>query len=173
MKKAYVFLATGFEEVEAIGTIDVLRRGGMHVVTVSMTGAATVKGGHDIPVVADALFEDLSYADADVLVLPGGGPMLNDYEALKKEIVPASRWQLFALRRSFSADWDCLKASARHVIRDLKSTSKVQLLLMYRRLPMVLSLPVGDRDWFSISGWLYWSISKGSSRRNKSPKIYY
>lgn len=49
MKKAYVFLATGFEEVEAIGTIDVLRRGGMHVVTVSMTGAATVKGGHDIP----------------------------------------------------------------------------------------------------------------------------
>ena len=147
MKKAYVFLATGFEEVEAIGTIDVLRRGGMHVVTVSMTGAATVKGGHDIPVVADALFEDLSYADADVLVLPGGGP--------------------------FSADWDCLKASARHVIRDLKSISKVQLLLMYRRLPMVLSLPVGDRDWFSISGWLYWSISKGSSRRNKSPKIYY
>ena len=81
MKKAYVFLATGFEEVEAIGTIDVLRCGGMHVVTVSMTGAATVKGGHDIPVVADALFEDLSYADADVLVLPGGGPMLNDYEA--------------------------------------------------------------------------------------------
>ena len=87
MKKAYVFLATGFEEVEAIGTIDVLRRGGMHVVTVSMTGAATVKGGHDIPVVADGLFEDLSYADADILVLPGGGPMLNDYEALKKEIV--------------------------------------------------------------------------------------
>lgn len=78
MKKAYVFLATGFEEAEAIGTVDVLRRGGMHVVTVSMTGNLTVKGGHDIPIVADALFEDIGYADADVLVLPGGGPMLND-----------------------------------------------------------------------------------------------
>ena len=58
-KKAYVFFATGFEETEAIGTTDVLRRGNVETVTVSMTGDRTVTGGHGIPVVTDALFEDI------------------------------------------------------------------------------------------------------------------
>lgn len=87
MKKSYVFLATGFEETEAVGTIDVLRRGNLDVVTVSMTGDRTVVGGHDMPLVADALFEEVDLENAEALILPGGGPMLNDYEALKKEIV--------------------------------------------------------------------------------------
>ena len=87
MKKAYVFFATGFEETEAIGTTDVLRRGNVKTITISMTGDRTVTGGHGIPVVTDALFEDIDLADADALVLPGGGPMLNDYEGLKKAIV--------------------------------------------------------------------------------------
>ena len=52
-----------------------------------MTGDRTVTGGHDIPVVTDVLFEDVDLADADALVLPGGGPMLDDYEDLKKAIV--------------------------------------------------------------------------------------
>lgn len=86
-KKAYVFFATGFEETEAIGTTDVLRRGNVETVTVSMTGDRTVTGGHGIPVVTDALFEDIDLTDADALVLPGGGPMLDDYEDLKKAIV--------------------------------------------------------------------------------------
>ena len=58
-KKAYVFFATGFEETEAIGTTDVLRRGNVETVTVSMTGDRTVTGGHGIPVVTDTLFEDI------------------------------------------------------------------------------------------------------------------
>lgn len=86
-KKAYVFFATGFEVTEAIGTTDVLRRGNVETVTVSMTGDRTVTGGHGIPVVTDALFEDIDLTDADAPVLPGGAPMLNDYEDLKKAIV--------------------------------------------------------------------------------------
>lgn len=87
MKKSFVFLATGFEEAEAVGTVDVLRRGSIDVVTVSMTGDRTVIGGHGMALVADALFEEVNLENADALILPGGGPMLNDYEALKKEIV--------------------------------------------------------------------------------------
>ena len=56
MKNAVVFLATGFEEIEALGTIDVLRRGGVRVMMVSITGDRLVIGAHDIPVMADYLF---------------------------------------------------------------------------------------------------------------------
>ncbi|MDR3268879.1 MAG: DJ-1/PfpI family protein [Tannerella sp.] len=90
MKKAYLFLATGFEETEAIGTADVLRRGGVQLTTVSITGKLAVAGAHQITVVADQLFEEADYADADALILPGGGPgsqMLNGHEALKKQLV--------------------------------------------------------------------------------------
>ena len=90
MKKAYVFLATGFEETEAIGTVDVLRRGGVEVTTVSVTDTHSVAGVHGITVEADTLFADDKYADADALILPGGGPgsqMLNGHEPLKQLLV--------------------------------------------------------------------------------------
>lgn len=88
--KAIVFLATGFEEVEAVGTIDVLRRGGIETVTASVTGHKTVMGVHNIPVIADELFEDLDYTLYDALVLPGGGPgseMLNKHESVRNALV--------------------------------------------------------------------------------------
>jgi 4-methyl-5(b-hydroxyethyl)-thiazole monophosphate biosynthesis len=93
MKKACVFLATGFEETEATGTIDVLRRGGVEVTTVSITGQRSVAGAHGITVEADALFEDVAGADADALILPGGGPgsqMLNGHAPLKQLLVQHS-----------------------------------------------------------------------------------
>lgn len=73
-KRAYVFLAEGFEEVEALTPIDLLRRAGVEVTTVSVTGEKAVCGSHQIPVVADTLFEDVKFDDADLLVLPGGMP---------------------------------------------------------------------------------------------------
>lgn len=88
--KAIVFLATGFEEVEAVGTIDVLRRGGIETVTASVTGHKTVIGVHNIPVIADELFENLDYTIYDALVLPGGGPgseMLNAHEGVRNALV--------------------------------------------------------------------------------------
>lgn len=72
MKNAVVFLATGFEEIEALGTIDVLRRGGVRVMMVSITGDRLVIGAHDIPVMADYLFEEADFSCVDALILPGG-----------------------------------------------------------------------------------------------------
>jgi 4-methyl-5(b-hydroxyethyl)-thiazole monophosphate biosynthesis len=88
--KAIVFLATGFEEVEAVGIIDVLRRGDMETVTVSVTGDKTVVGAHDIPVIADELFEDVDFSSFDTLALPGGGGgslMLKHHEGVRKVVV--------------------------------------------------------------------------------------
>ena len=90
--KAFVFLATGFEEVEAVGTIDILRRGDIDTVTVSVTGDYTVTGVHGIPVVADQLFEDIDLSNCDALVLPGGGPgsvNLNQHTGLRQALVEA------------------------------------------------------------------------------------
>ncbi|MDR1344058.1 MAG: DJ-1/PfpI family protein [Tannerellaceae bacterium] len=87
MKKAVLFLATGFEEIEATGTIDVLRRGEIDVTIVSVTGELAVTSAHGIVLLADALFDEVSYASVDALVLPGGTPgsyNLNDFEPLKK-----------------------------------------------------------------------------------------
>ncbi len=69
----YVFLATGFEEVEALTPVDMLRRAGLSVTTVGV-GGRTVVGSHGIPVVADIV--DVEYHDdaPDMIILPGGIP---------------------------------------------------------------------------------------------------
>lgn len=73
MAKVYLFLANGFEEIEGLTVVDVLRRGGVEVTTVSITGKKQIMGSHKIPVEADVVFEDEhDYMDADMIVLPGG-----------------------------------------------------------------------------------------------------
>lgn len=74
MAKVYIFLADGFEEIEGLTVVDLLRRAGIEIIMVSITGELQVTGSHKIAILADALFEDLNYADADMLVLPGGMP---------------------------------------------------------------------------------------------------
>ena len=56
----YLFLAEGFEEVEALTVVDLLRRAKCEVTSVSVTGNKAVCGGHGITVMADALFEEVS-----------------------------------------------------------------------------------------------------------------
>lgn len=73
MKKVLLLLAEGFEEIEALGTADILRRMGAEVVLTSMK-ENTVSGSHDITVTADALFDDLDITAFDAIVLPGGLP---------------------------------------------------------------------------------------------------
>jgi 4-methyl-5(b-hydroxyethyl)-thiazole monophosphate biosynthesis len=73
MKNVYLFLADGFEEVEAITPIDILRRGGINVETVSVSGNKIVHGSHGINIEADLLFDKNAYDDAAMLILPGGG----------------------------------------------------------------------------------------------------
>ena len=67
----YVLLGTGFEEVEAIAPVDLMRRAGIEVQTVGITGK-TVVGSHKIPVEADILPEDMDLEAMDMIVLPGG-----------------------------------------------------------------------------------------------------
>jgi len=87
MAKVYEFLATGFEEVEMITAVDLLRRAGIEVCLVSITGELAVSGANDITVLADKKYEEVDFADGDMLVLPGGQPGTNNlgaYEPLRK-----------------------------------------------------------------------------------------
>lgn len=71
----YVFLADGFEEIEALTPVDLLRRAGVEVRTVSIyNDRKNVTGARKIEVVADAVLNESDYDDADILVLPGGMP---------------------------------------------------------------------------------------------------
>ena len=90
MKTSFIFLADGFEEVEALTSIDVMRRAGMPVTTVSINPGLEVTGAHGVTVLADSLYSDNDYSDAEWLVLPGGvpgAPNLAAHEALCDELV--------------------------------------------------------------------------------------
>lgn len=85
----YVHLANGFEEVEALTVIDLLRRAEIEVKSVSITGDKRVMGTHNIPVEADILYEEADYTECDMIVLPGGLPgadYLGEHEGLVKHI---------------------------------------------------------------------------------------
>jgi DJ-1 family protein len=81
MAKVYIFLAEGYEEVEGLTVVDLLRRAGMETVMVSITGEIYVSGAHNITSKADALFEDCDFTDAGMFVLPGGLPGTNNLKA--------------------------------------------------------------------------------------------
>jgi 4-methyl-5(b-hydroxyethyl)-thiazole monophosphate biosynthesis len=91
MAKVYVFLANGFEDVEALIPVDVLRRGGAEVVTVSITGdGQVVETAHNVQIVADAMIEDCDFSDADLLFLPGGMPgasNLYEHEGVRQAVL--------------------------------------------------------------------------------------
>ena len=67
----YVLLGTGFEEMEAIAPVDLLRRAGISVLTVGVDGK-TVTGGHGIMVEADITLDQMDLTDLEMIVLPGG-----------------------------------------------------------------------------------------------------
>ena len=71
-KRVLVTLAEGFEEIEALAPVDILRRAGAEVVLAGVNGEV-ITGGHGIKVVADAKIEDVD-TDFDAIILPGGGP---------------------------------------------------------------------------------------------------
>lgn len=74
MPKVLVPLATGFEEMEAVIVVDVLRRANITVVTASLTAERTITGSHDIPLVADTTLDAVAEDHFDAVVLPGGLP---------------------------------------------------------------------------------------------------
>lgn len=68
----YMILADGFEEIEALEPLDILRRGGVDIQTVSIMDTTNVVGAHNIPVTADILVDDISLDDMNMVILPGG-----------------------------------------------------------------------------------------------------
>ena len=92
MAKVYQFMADGFEDIEALIPVDVLRRGGVDIKTVSITGSNMVESAHGVVLMTDVLFEEVEdeLKDADRLMLPGGMPgaeNLNAHEGLKKALL--------------------------------------------------------------------------------------
>lgn len=83
----YLFLDNGFEEIEAITTIDLLRRAGIALTTVSITGKEMVLGAHNIAIEADGLFDDIDFSDAQMLILPGGATHLDSHNGLCELLV--------------------------------------------------------------------------------------
>ena len=81
MKDIYVFLAEGFEEIEALTPVDVLRRAGLSVQTVSIMKEQVVAGAHGIPVKADVMFDEVYAEDAEMILLPGGLPGATNLDA--------------------------------------------------------------------------------------------
>lgn len=72
----YLIMADGFEEIEALATVDVLRRGGVDIKTVGLNGK-TQTGSHNIPVGMDITIDEINKNDMEMVILPGGGGYVN------------------------------------------------------------------------------------------------
>ena len=85
MKTAAIFLIDGFEETEALTTVDILRRGGVVVTITSLTGRQEVISKNKIPVRTEAMFDDVKDHNFDMLILPGGTLAIKDHDGLHSE----------------------------------------------------------------------------------------
>ena len=83
MAKSLIFLAPGYEEVEMLTVVDMLRRAGIEINMVSITDTLEVTGSHNITIKADQLFSEADFDNAGMLVLPGGMPGTNNLLAYK------------------------------------------------------------------------------------------
>lgn len=83
MHRSYVFLADGFEEIEALTPVDVLRRAGMDVKTVSISDSCDVAGAHGVTVKADVKLSETDFEGAEWLIFPGGLPGAENLHASK------------------------------------------------------------------------------------------
>ena len=85
MARVACILADGFEEIEGLTVVDLLRRAEIDVKMVSITGKLEVIGSHEIKIVADSLFHEEDFNETEMIVLPGGMPgtkHLGEYEPL-------------------------------------------------------------------------------------------
>ncbi|MBO5699605.1 MAG: DJ-1/PfpI family protein [Bacteroidaceae bacterium] len=85
----HLFLANGFEEIEALATLDILRRANIEVSTISISGARVVQGAHGISVKADNIYRKGQIEMSDCIILPGGMPgadNLRMHEGLRRTL---------------------------------------------------------------------------------------
>lgn len=83
MKRIAIFLAKGFEEIEALTVVDICRRCGLAIDMVSISEDIQVEGSHGIAVRADKMFTQTDFDAYDMLVLPGGGEGTKNLEAFE------------------------------------------------------------------------------------------
>lgn len=81
---SYIFLVPGFEEIEALATVDAMRRAGMKIVEVSVTDTKHVTGATGQTVVADSLLTDIDPTDAEWIIIPGGQPGADNLHSSQK-----------------------------------------------------------------------------------------
>lgn len=81
MSKVAVFFGTGYEEIEALTVVDILRRAGIETQMVSITGERTVTSSHQITVAMDKVLQEVDFDALDMIVLPGGMPGTKNLEA--------------------------------------------------------------------------------------------
>ena len=84
MKTAAIFLIDGFEETEALTTVDILRRGGVVVTTVSLTPRQEVISKNKIPVRTEAMFDSVKGQNFDMIILPGGTLEIKNHDGLQE-----------------------------------------------------------------------------------------
>lgn len=90
MAKVYEFIANGSEEIEALTVVDVLRRAGVEIKTVSITGTKEAVLSHGVKIECDVTIEQCTFDDADMLLLPGGLPgatNLNEHEGVRNAML--------------------------------------------------------------------------------------
>lgn len=94
MNRSFIFIADGFEEIEALTVVDVMRRAGMDVTVVSISDGLKATGAHGVSLLADKCFSDVDFSEAEWLVVPGGMPgtaNLAKFQPLNELLVRHSR----------------------------------------------------------------------------------
>ena len=74
MSKVYIFFADGFEDIEGLTVVDLMRRAGIDIQTVSIKETKEIRTSHGIDLLTDRTFGECDFSDADMLVIPGGMP---------------------------------------------------------------------------------------------------
>ena len=92
-KTAYIFLADGFEDIEGLTVVDLLRRAGIDIKTVSIKETTQIRTSHGITMLTDITFAETDFTDADILVLPGGMPGTRYLASLQTTHRPPDRLQ--------------------------------------------------------------------------------
>ena len=124
MSKVYIFFADGFEDIEGLTVVDLMRRAGIDIQTVSIKETREIRTSHGINILTDCIFSECDFSDADMLVIPGGMPgtkYLEEYKPLTGLLTShftrkAARWQLSVQLRVYSRDLASSKAEMPHLI---------------------------------------------------------
>ena len=98
MSKVYIFFADGFEDIEGLTVVDLMRRAGIDIQTVSIKETKEIKTSHGIHLLTDRTFGECDFSDADMLVIPGGMPgtkYLEEYKPLTDLLTGFQEWESF------------------------------------------------------------------------------